>query len=110
MEGIPIALVESMAAGVACVATSSGSIAELVDETSGVLVPHSNPRAMAEALAELALDPQRRFALALSGRARVAREYDIRKTGATLAALMSKGRVPNDHHAPMLQASSASEL
>lgn len=109
MEGIPISLVESMAAGVACIATDSGSIAELVDETSGVLVPHSDPSALARALAELAKDPQRRLALALGGRARVAREYDIRKTGAALAALMAKGRQPLRHREPILSASSANE-
>ncbi len=50
MEGVPVALIEAMAAGCAVVATSSGSIGELVDQDTGLLVPHSNPAALAAAL------------------------------------------------------------
>ncbi|MEA2720434.1 MAG: hypothetical protein QOJ39_2298, partial [Candidatus Eremiobacteraeota bacterium] len=46
MEGVPVALMEAMAAGTVVVATDSGSVRELVDAETGVLVPPSDPGAL----------------------------------------------------------------
>lgn len=89
MEGVPVALIEAMAAGVVVVATDSGSVGELVDEETGVLVPHSDPPALAEALARVARDPGLRARLRAAARARVEREYDGTRTAARLAALLN---------------------
>ena len=52
MEGVPVALIEAMAAGVAVVATDSGSISELVDgdRAPGPAVRRSSARGGARAL------------------------------------------------------------
>lgn len=79
-EGIPVALVEAMAAGVPCVATRTGSIAELVDASSGsMLVAQRDVEALAAAIASFA-DPVRRDACGRLARERVARSFDVRWT------------------------------
>ncbi|HEX3550206.1 MAG TPA: glycosyltransferase, partial [Candidatus Elarobacter sp.] len=88
MEGVPVALIEAMAAGTVVVATASGSIGELVDETTGVLVPHSDPPALADALGRAARDPALRERLRAAARARVEREYDADRTSAVLRGLI----------------------
>lgn len=63
-EGLPIALVEAMAAERACVATRVGGIPEVVTgDHDGVLVPTGEPKAVAEAIEALLDDPPRRAAL-----------------------------------------------
>jgi len=88
MEGVPVALLEAMAAGAVVVATDSGSIGELVDATTGVLVPHSDATALASALARVARDPDLRSRLRAEARCRVEREYDGRRTSDRLRALI----------------------
>lgn len=59
-EGLPVAVIEAMAAGLPIVATAVGGIPELIDE---VLVPPGDVQALAGALAELARNPERGRAL-----------------------------------------------
>jgi starch synthase len=60
-EGLGIALIEAMAAGCACVATTAGPIPEFVENgRNGILVPPADPEAMATAVCELLADPERR--------------------------------------------------
>jgi colanic acid/amylovoran biosynthesis glycosyltransferase len=90
MEGVPVALIEAMAAGTAVVAADSGSVGELVDGTTGLLVAHSDPVALADALARIANDPALREKLADTARARVERDFDVTRTAAALYALLSR--------------------
>jgi sugar transferase (PEP-CTERM/EpsH1 system associated) len=70
-EGISLAVLEAMAAGLPVVATRVGGNPEIVEDgVSGLLVPPSDPQAMAAALVALARDPRRRQTLGASGRAR----------------------------------------
>lgn len=62
------ALMEAMACGLACIGTRSGIIPELLDGTTGLLVPPQDPAALAEAIAALAGDPPRRAALGSAAR------------------------------------------
>lgn len=55
----PLKVLEYMAAGLAVVASDVGQVPQLVGEV-GVLVPPSDPQALAEALDALAADPARR--------------------------------------------------
>ncbi|WP_018156636.1 glycosyltransferase family 4 protein [Demetria terragena] len=67
-EGIPVSLMEAMAAGVPVVSTTTGSIPELIEDgTSGLLVPAEDPEALADALVRVLTDPG--FARALAERA-----------------------------------------
>jgi glycosyltransferase involved in cell wall biosynthesis len=72
-EGLPVALLEAMAHGVAIVATRVGGIPEvLTHDVDAVLVPPGDARALAEAIRELAQDPDRRARLGLGARDRAA--------------------------------------
>ena len=63
-EGLGIALIEAMAAGCACVATDIGPIPEVVQNgKDGVLVPPTDPDALARAVCDLLGDPARRSQL-----------------------------------------------
>jgi len=77
MEGIPVALMEAMAAGVPVVATRLSGIPELVrDGVTGLLVPERNPAALASAMERLAADPALCARLADSARRAVREEFD----------------------------------
>jgi starch synthase (maltosyl-transferring) len=77
-EGCPVALLEAMAAGVACVATDVPGCREVVDSPAvGRLVPAERPDELARALADLLADPPRRRALAVAARERVLTEFTV---------------------------------
>ena len=83
-EGIPISLVEAMAAGVPVISTTTGAIDELLDETTGVLVRGGDPDALADALWRIEHDPDLARRLGLAGRAKVAGSFDVRVIADTL--------------------------
>ncbi len=89
MEGVPVALIEAMAAGVVVVATDSGSVRELVDGATGLLVPESDPGALAAALERVAADAPLRARLREAGRARVEQEFDGARTTERLRSLLT---------------------
>ena len=57
-EGLPMALLEAMAAGVPCVATAVGGVPALLSPGAGIVVPPQNPEALARAMAEIARLPE----------------------------------------------------
>jgi colanic acid/amylovoran biosynthesis glycosyltransferase len=79
MEGIPAALVEAMAYGVPVVATSSGSITELVDDSCGRVVPTGDPKALADALCEIYERPAQAVERAALAFDRVSQLHDVRR-------------------------------
>jgi glycosyltransferase involved in cell wall biosynthesis len=63
-EGLPVAIIEAMAAGLPAVATSVGGIPELVEHNvTGILIPPRDAQALADVLATLVRDPERRRVL-----------------------------------------------
>lgn len=89
-EGVPLALMEAMAAGLPVVATAVGGVPELVEEgVTGALAPAGDTAALAAAIASLACDPARRFAM---GRAAAARavQFDVRDMVGSYAALFER--------------------
>jgi glycosyltransferase involved in cell wall biosynthesis len=87
-EGLPLALLEAMAASRAIVATRVGGIPELVrDGENGLLTPAGDPAALADAIAALLRDPARRAALGAAGRTRVEREFSEDQMAFRYAAL-----------------------
>ncbi len=77
-EGLPVVLIEALAAGVPAVASDLSGIPELIEtDVTGILVPPGDATALADALERLARDPDLRARLAAGGRARVAAEFDL---------------------------------
>jgi glycosyltransferase involved in cell wall biosynthesis/peptidoglycan/xylan/chitin deacetylase (PgdA/CDA1 family) len=96
-EGIPVALMEAMSAGLPVVATKTGGVPELVDDDcNGLLVAPADPEALANALERLAADPALRERLGSAGRETVLREFNQRKCAADLIGLLQQcgGLVP----------------
>jgi glycosyltransferase involved in cell wall biosynthesis len=56
-ENLPLALIEAMGAGLACVATRVGAVPELLSHGTGLLVPPADVGSLAAAMAALADDP-----------------------------------------------------
>jgi glycosyltransferase involved in cell wall biosynthesis len=77
-EGVPVVLMEAMAAGVPVVATRIAGIPELVDDgVSGFLVPPGDPKTLADRVDQLLRDPGLRASLGAKGRQKVEREFDL---------------------------------
>jgi glycosyltransferase involved in cell wall biosynthesis len=91
-EGIPVVLMEAMAAGLPVVASRLSGIPELVtDGTDGLLVPPGDATAIADALRSLAADPDRRGRFGAAGRARIERDFDVRRNAEALASHIRAG-------------------
>ena len=72
MEGLPVAILEAMAAGLPVVTTRHSGIAEVVvDGKTGILTAENDTNATAAALCELLSCPQRAEALGRAGKERV---------------------------------------
>lgn len=90
-EGLPLAVLEAMAAALPVVATAVGGIPEAVqDEVTGFLIPR--PEATSAALARLLADPARAAAFGRAGQKRVKQHYDLRAMLARLQALYLESR------------------
>jgi glycosyltransferase involved in cell wall biosynthesis len=75
-EGLGLAALEAMAAGLPVVATRVGGLAEVVEDgKTGLLVPPGDRAALANALRELLSDAPRSLAMGKAGRARVEAHY-----------------------------------
>jgi colanic acid/amylovoran biosynthesis glycosyltransferase len=94
MEGLPVSIMESLAAGRPAVATAVGGVPELVRPgESGWLVPPGDPEALAGALAEsLALPLPALREMGERGRAIVSALHDVETEASKLAALFASSR------------------
>ena len=88
VEGFGIVILEAALKGVPAIATRSGGIPDAIaNEETGVLVPPGNPRALADALADLLRDPARTKKLGETARRRTLAEF----TWNTIAARYEAG-------------------
>lgn len=76
-EGLPIALLEGMAAGLPVVACPVNGIPEAMREPDhGIFVPPGDPPALARAILALVRDPERRARCGAAGRQRIEQDFD----------------------------------
>ena len=74
-EGLPIAILEAMAAGNAIISTTVGAIPEVIGEENGLLVEPKEADQLAGALRELVADPERTAAIGRANREAVEKQY-----------------------------------
>jgi glycosyltransferase involved in cell wall biosynthesis len=76
-EGLPLAVLEAMMAGLPVVATSVGDIPNVVTNGTGVLVPPHDPERLADALEDLLKDPEKRQAMGRAAQQRAVSEFSV---------------------------------
>lgn len=80
-EGLPRAVIEGMAQGIAPVVTDAGGSAELIEPgVSGLVVPPGSPEALAAAFSELLSDDQRCVRMGLAAQQRIKECFNVEKT------------------------------
>ncbi len=90
-EGLPVAILESMAAGLAVVATAVGGTPEVVeDDVTGVLVPPGRPDLLAGTIRVLLDAPEARRAMGVRGAARVRSEFTFAAQAARYEGLFAR--------------------
>jgi glycosyltransferase involved in cell wall biosynthesis len=78
-EGMPLAMIEAMAAGCPVVATAVGGVPDVVDDSNaGRVVPAKDPHALAAAIIEILGDPDKRRTMAAAARQRAITAFDVR--------------------------------
>jgi glycosyltransferase involved in cell wall biosynthesis len=80
-EWTPLVLMEALAREKPVVATRVGGVTEVVvDRKSGLLIDPEDPKALADAIAQLTANPTLAHAMARQGRAHVAENFDVNQT------------------------------
>ena len=80
MDGIPVVLMEAMAAGTPVISTTVSGIPELVENgVTGLLAPPGDSTALADCMERLLVNPSYALTLAAKARARIERDFDVRK-------------------------------
>ncbi len=90
-EGLPIAVLEAMSAGLPIIATKVEGVDEVIDEgVHGFLVPVEDADALAQAILQLLRDPQLRARMGAAVKQRVNDMYSLDRMGEQYLALMLK--------------------
>ena len=91
VEGIPNTMVEAGYFGMPLIGTNSGSIGEvLIDCTTGLMVPESDPQALANAIQKLIENPDLRSNYGQNAKNHIISNFDIEKCLPLLEDSLSK--------------------
>lgn len=95
MEGLPVALMESLASGGPTVSASLSGIGEIVvDGCTGLLCEPGDPAGLACAVERLAADPEATLRMIRAGRKLVAEQFELERNAAALAGLLDRVGAP----------------
>lgn len=87
-EGMPMTILEAMAAGIPVVSAPFDGVAELIGSgQGGVIVPEVTPCALAAVLEDLAQDPQMRLVLASAARKRAWTRFGFNRVDEEIAGV-----------------------
>ncbi len=90
-EGLPLVILEAMSHGLPVVATAVDGIPELVEEgVTGLLVPHADGSALAEALGRLLDDRELAERMGANGRQRVLEGFGVERFAERLRSLYGR--------------------
>lgn len=90
-EGMPLALVEAMAAGCACIASDVTGVSGVIEDgVTGLLVPEGQPQALADAIARLLRDPALAARLGAAARERALAEHGLALMSQRYEALITR--------------------
>ena len=90
-EGLPNAMIESMAAGLAVIVTSVGAIPDFVKNyQNGMIVPPKSPKKLEAALQRLITDVTLRNRLALNGYDMARKEFSTELSIADLSKIIEE--------------------
>lgn len=79
-EGLPIALLEAMACGKACIASEVGGVPEVLSSSDlGILVPPAQPSAMAKAILSIIRDEDGRVLMGAKARRVVLQRFSVER-------------------------------
>lgn len=104
-EGMPLALIEGMAAGCAVIGTRVPGVQEVInDGIDGRLVNENDTAALADALAQLLTQPQLAAEIANAGRQKAHRQFSRERMNADYEALFLRltGRIAGAVESPQL--------
>jgi glycosyltransferase involved in cell wall biosynthesis len=88
-EGLPRSILEALSLGVPVVATRIVGVGEQIDDgVTGWMVPPSDPKALADAMEKVALDPSWRDRAGAAARAVALARFTVDKAAAGLAAVL----------------------
>ncbi len=91
-EGLPIAVLEAMSAGLPVVASSVGDLPSVVrDKETGLLFPPKDARALARALIEVLSDPERAARMGARGQRLASENYGLRSMIGRFETIYSNG-------------------
>lgn len=84
-EGLPVSVMEAMACGVPVVATAVDGLPELIiTGVNGLLVPPSDPEVLADAVASIVMDRNKRLRMGSAARQTIMEGFDLRTNVAHL--------------------------
>ena len=81
---------ECLAAGKAVIGSVRGEPADILAAAGAVVVPPEDPDALADAIRELAADPDRRADMGYRGRSYVIKHFDRRRLAARYRAILQR--------------------
>jgi glycosyltransferase involved in cell wall biosynthesis len=94
-EGVPVSILEAMAAARAVVATDVGGVKELViDGETGLLTPGADEQALSRALLELLRDRGRADQLGRAGQERARSQFTLERAARAIAAVYAELLAP----------------